>query len=137
MKRYLATFAAALFAITIMSFTPRLSAQNAMSGQDDAGSGRGNGEALAKLQHMSTELQLTPAQKEQMKPIVMNELMQMKEVKADTSMPQMKKAMKMHQIADAADAKVKPILNPGQYQKYEQMRAQERQQMMQKMQQNR
>ena len=45
----------------------------------------------------------------------------------------MQKAMKMRQIGEATDAKMKPILNPQQWQTWQQMRTQERQQMMQKM----
>jgi len=36
-------------------------------------------------------------------------------------------------LSDETDAKLKPILNPQQYAKWEQIRAEERQQMMQKM----
>jgi hypothetical protein len=39
----------------------------------------------------------------------------------------------MREIADETDAKLKPILNPQQYAKWQQIRAEERQQMMQKM----
>jgi hypothetical protein len=113
--------------------TPILSGQNAMA-QEGMAAQPDKAEMAAKLEKMSSALQLTPAQKEQMRPIIMEEAMQLKEVKGNTSLPPMQKAMKMHQIADAADAKVKPVLNAGQYQKWEQMRAQERQQMMQKMQ---
>ncbi len=45
----------------------------------------------------------------------------------------MQKAMQMRQIADDTDTKLKPILTPQQYQTWEGIRAQERQQMMQKM----
>jgi hypothetical protein len=129
----LATVTLATF-LALGACTPGLSAQNAMGGQDSMGAQPDKAEMAAKLEKMSAALQLTPAQKEQMRPIVMEEAMQMKEVKGNTSLPPMQKAMKMHQIADAADAKVKPVLNAGQYQKWEAMRAQERQQMMQKMQ---
>ena len=39
----------------------------------------------------------------------------------------------MKQVGADMDAKVKPILNPEQYQKFEQIRAQEREQMIEKM----
>ena len=45
----------------------------------------------------------------------------------------MQKAMQMRQIANDTDTKLKPILTPSQYQTWQQMRTQEREQMMQKM----
>jgi hypothetical protein len=120
-------------AAAVMLCTPALHAQGAMA-QEGAGAQPDKAEMAAKMEKMSAALQLTPAQKEQMRPIIMQEAMGMKEVKSNTTLGPMQKAMKARQIADAADAKVKPILNPQQYQTYEQMRAQERQQMMQKMQ---
>ena len=91
--------------------------------------------AMAKLEKVSTELQLTPAQKQQIAPILMAEAPKMQALKSDTTMPKMQKAMKMRQIAESTDAQMKPILTPDQYLKWEGIREQERQQMMQKMQQ--
>ena len=82
---------------------------------------------------MSAALQLTPAQKQQILPILAQEAPKVKALKSDTSMPPLQKAMKMRQISESTDAQLKPILNPGQYEKLQQMQAQERQQMMQKM----
>ena len=90
-------------------------------------------EAMAKLQKMSAELNLTPQQKKQMMPILMEEGPKMKAVKADTSLGPVQKMSQIRQLGSDMDAKVKPILSPEQYQKYEQMRAQEREQMMEKM----
>ena len=108
---------------------PTLSAQDAMSsGNSDA-----KQEAMQKLEKMATALQLTPAQKKQVAPVLMEEAPKLKALKSDTSMRPMQKAMQMRQIANDTDAKLKPILTPQQYQTWEQMREQERQQMMQKM----
>lgn len=104
-----------------------MAAQGGMAGQND------KAEVMQKLEKMSTALQLTPQQKQQIRPILMEEAPKIKAVKNNTSLGPLQKAMQMHQIADATDAKLKPILNPSQYQTWEQMRAQERQQMMQKM----
>jgi periplasmic protein CpxP/Spy len=101
--------------------------QGAMGGQGNPS------EMKAKLEKISAALQLTPAQKQQIKPILMEEAPKLQTLKADTSMPPMQKAMKMRQIREATDAKVQPILTPEQNQKWQQMRAEERQQMMQKM----
>ncbi len=105
----------------------------ALTAQENMGTEGKNAEAMQKLEKMSAALQLTPAQKQQVRPILMEEAPKLKALKSDTSLGPMQKAMKMHQIADDTDAKLKPILNPQQYQTWEQMRAQERQQMMQKM----
>ena len=94
-------------------------------------------EAVAKLEKLSAQLQLTPAQKEQIKPILMEEAPKMKTLKSNTTMPPLQKAKQTKEIADETDAKLKPILNPQQYAKWEQIRAEERQQMMQKMRQSR
>jgi Spy/CpxP family protein refolding chaperone len=111
--------------------TPTLWAQGNMGGQS-AASGQGNmSEAAAKLEKMATALQLTPAQKEQIRPILMEEAPKLKALKSDTSLGPMQKAMKMRQITEATDGKLQPILTPEQYQKLQQMQAQERQQMIQ------
>ena len=90
-------------------------------------------EMMAKLEKMSAQLNLTPAQKKEMAPIMMDEASKMKAIKADASLGPLQKAMQMKQVGTDMDAKVKPILTPDQYQKFEQMRAQEREEMMQKM----
>ena len=113
--------------------------------QSQAGAGAGSGggmaagasgekqQAMAKLEQMSAALQLTPQQKQQMMPIMMEEAQKMKAIKTNTSLGPMQKAMQMRQLGEDMDAKVKPILSPEQYQKFEQMRQQEREQMIQKM----
>jgi hypothetical protein len=110
---------------------PGLVAQDNMSGQGMAAQGD-KAEAMQKLEKMSAALQLTPLQKQQVRPILMEEAPKLKALKSDTSLGPLQKAMQMRQIADATDAKLKPILSPSQYQTWEQIRAQERQQMMQK-----
>jgi hypothetical protein len=105
--------------------------------QSSTGSKGDMSEAVAKLEKVSAQLQLTPAQKEQIKPILMEELPKMKALKSNTTMPPLQKARQMREISDETDAKLKPILNPQQYAKWEQIRAEERQQMIQKMKENR
>jgi hypothetical protein len=121
-RRTVASFA---FLIAVALWTPILSAQNNMGGQDNMSA------AAAKLEKMSAALQLTPAQKEQIRPVLVEEAPKIKALKSDTSMPPLQKAMKMRQIAESTDAQLKPILNPGQYQKLQQMQTEERQQLIQ------
>lgn len=90
-------------------------------------------EAIAKIEKMSAELQLTPQQKKQMMPIMMEEAKKMKAIKTNTSLGPLEKVMQLKQVGTDMDAKVQPILNPQQYQKFEQIRQQEREQMIQKM----
>ena len=114
-----------LFAILLAAAAgaPRLSAQEPSSQE----------EVKAKVQKMATELQLTPDQIQKIKPILMAEAPKVQALKADTSMPQMQKMKQMKQLADGVDAQLKPILTPEQYQKFQAMRMQQRDQMMQKM----
>ena len=88
-------------------------------------------ELMAKVEKMSTALQLTPAQKQQIIPILKEEAPKMQAVKANTSLGPLQKAMQLKQISTDTDAKLKPILSPEQYQKLLQMQEQERQQMIQ------
>jgi hypothetical protein len=90
-------------------------------------------EAMQKLEKLSAELQLTPQQKKQMLPIMMEEAKKMKAIKTDTSLGPLQKVMQMKEAGNAADAKIKPILSADQYQKFEQIRTQEREEMIQKM----
>lgn len=126
--RILVTVVVGLMAITVgMPIAP---AQDNMGGGAMAGQGN-TSEITAKLEKMSAALQLTPAQKQQIRPILVQEAPKLKALKADTSMPPLQKAMKMRQIGEDTDAKLQPILTPEQNQKWQQMRAEERQQMMQ------
>jgi hypothetical protein len=68
-----------------------------------------------------------------MLPILKEEAPKIQAIKSNTSLGPMQKAMQLRQIGEATDAKVQPILSPEQYQKWQQMRAQEKEQMMQKM----
>jgi len=133
MKKDASRLAALLLALlTTMSVcTAMAAAQNNMGGQ--SGAQGNNAEALQKLEKMAAALQLTPAQKQQVRPILMEEAPKLKAIKNDTSLGPLQKAMKLRQIGDATDAKLKPILTAQQYQTWQQMREQERQQMMQKM----
>jgi len=90
-------------------------------------------EVMAKLENISKELNLSPQQKQQMLPILKEEAPKIQAIKSNTSLGPMQKAMQLREIGQATDAKVQPILSPEQYQKWQAMRQQEREQMMQKM----
>ena len=128
-RNFLKTVVMLLSLAALAVSVPTLSAQDAMS------AGGGSKEAaMQKLEKMSAALQLTPDQKKQVRPILMEEAPKLQGLEGRTPRcPQMQKAMQMRQIANDTDAKLKPILTPQQYQTWEGMREQERQQMMQKM----
>ncbi len=109
-----------------MVSAPLVSAQGNMGAPDKQ-------EMAAKLEKISAALQLTPQQKQQIRPILMEEAPKVKAIKENTSLGPLQKGMQLRQISEATDAKLQPILSPEQYQKWQQMRAQEREQMMQKM----
>jgi hypothetical protein len=112
--------------------TPLLSAQDNMS-QGTMGAQPNKAEIMAKLEKISTALNLSPQQKQQMLPILKEEAPKLAAVKSNTSLGPLQKAMQLREIGQATDAKVMPILNPEQQQKWQAMRQQEREQMMQKM----
>ena len=103
-------------------------AQGAMGGQ-----GPSKQEIAAKIEKISTALQLSPQQKQQIAPILKAEIPQLQAVKSNTSLGPLQKLEQLKQISTATDAKVMPILNPEQQQKFQAIREQERQQMMQKL----
>ena len=118
--------------LAIAVSTPLLSAQDNMS-QGTMGAQPNKAEVMAKLEKISTALNLSPAQKQQMLPILKEEAPKIQAIKSNTSLGPLQKGMQLRQIGEATDAKVQPILSPEQYQKWQQIRAQEKEQMMQKM----
>jgi hypothetical protein len=98
-----------------------------------AAGGADKQEMIAKMEKMSAALQLSPEQKQKMMPIVMEEGQKMKALKANTSLGPMQKAMQMKQVSADMDAKVQPILSPQQFQKFQAIQQQEREQMIEKM----
>lgn len=127
--RILVTLFVILLAITVSA---PLSAQDNM-GQGAMGGQPNKEEMAAKLEKISAALQLSPAQKQKILPILKEEAPKVQAIKSNTSLGPMQKGMQLRQISEATDAKLQPILSPEQYQKWQQMRAQEREQMMQKM----
>jgi len=122
------TFSASIFMLLTFALAPQSS-----FAQQAAGPGPSKQEIAAKLEKISSALQLTPQQKKQILPILKQEIPQVEAVKNNTSLPPMQKAMQLKQISTATDAKITPILNPEQQQKWQMMREQERQQMIQKL----
>ena len=83
MKKLAATLFAFVLAVAVGA--PIVSAQDNMS-QGTMGSQPNKAEIAAKLEKMSAALQLTPAQKKQITPILMQEAPKLQALKADTSL---------------------------------------------------
>jgi hypothetical protein len=103
--------------------------------QQGPGAGPDSQEIRAKLEKISAALNLTPQQKLQLLPILKEEAPQLKAVKEDASLGPIQKARQLRQISASIDAKVLPILNPAQQEKWQVMRERERQEMIQKLEQ--
>lgn len=122
--------------VLLMVLAGVLAAQFTVAQQGMAQSGAGGAskqQVAAKLEKLATALQLTPAQKKQMLPILMEEAPQLEALKSNTSLGPLQKAMRLKEMSSTTDAKVQPILNPEQQQKWQAMREEERQQMIQKL----
>lgn len=75
-----------------------------------------------RLKRMGKQLQLTDQQKEQIKPILLEESEQIKAMKGDKTLNRQQKIDKMREIRDANHEKIRALLNPDQQQKLDQMR---------------
>jgi len=71
---------------------------------------------------VAQELDLTKAQKQQLKPILQKEAQKLKALRADTSLSRQQKRQKLQQIRQDMVAKVKPILTPEQLDKWQKLR---------------
>jgi hypothetical protein len=86
--------------------------------------------AVQRMQRLSDQLQLTEPQKEKIMPILVEEAPKVKAVKSDTTLPQNQKLAKLMGIRNDTSDKIRPILTPAQQQKLDQIRAQQRQQII-------
>ena len=75
-----------------------------------------------KLQHISTELNLTDDQKQQLKPILQSEVQQLKAVNNDASLSSDQKQAKGREIHQSAKSQMSSILTPDQQKKLASMR---------------
>ncbi len=85
------------------------------------------------INHLSIELGLTEQQRQQIIPIIKEELPQLEALKKDTSLSAVRKIERLREIGNAMDAKISPHLNAAQQQKFQQLREERRKQMIEKM----
>lgn len=90
-------------------------------------------EPIAELtDQFATELGLTEQQKQQIIPIVKEEIPKLQALKKDTSASAEDKVRQLREISGAVDAKITPLLNPEQQQKYQAVRDRLRRRLIEK-----
>ncbi len=112
---------ALMLALMIALTAPRLLAQAAQTGPSSVDP-ETRAKIQARLQQISTELNLTDDQKTQLKPILQSEFQQLKAVKDDTSMSADQKKAKAQEIHASAKSQMANILTPDQQKKLAAMR---------------
>ncbi len=78
------------------------------------------------INRFSTELGLTEEQKQQIAPILKEELQKLAAVKKDTTLSGLKKIERLREIGVSFDEKLKPLVNADQQQKFQALREQMR-----------
>jgi hypothetical protein len=81
----------------------------------------------------SIELGLTEQQKQQIVPVLKEDVTQLAALKKDTSLSEVQKVERLREIGTSLDAKIAPLLNPEQQQKFQTLRAQARQRIIEEM----
>jgi Protein of unknown function (DUF3604) len=87
----------------------------------------------AMLNQFSIELGLTEQQKEQILPFLKQEVTQLGALKKNTSLKPVEKLEQLKKIADEIDAKLTPLLDQQQQQKFQAMREEHRRELIEKM----
>jgi hypothetical protein len=80
----------------------------------------------AMINQFSIELGLTEQQKQQIVPFLQQELPQLAELKKNTSLTPVQKIEKLKEIGSSVDAKITPLLDPAQQQKFKEIREENR-----------
>jgi Spy/CpxP family protein refolding chaperone len=97
------------------------SAPHAGAGQGDRGA-----QIKERLQRVAEELQLTDAQKEEIKPVLKEEFEKVRDIRADTSLEPKERRKKMKAVRDDIAGKFKSILTPEQFEKWQKLQAERR-----------
>jgi len=90
------------------------------------------GDAAQKLERLAKQLALTPEQKRQLMPILLAEAPKVEAIKANSSLSRLQKLEQLKAVHDETDPQVKAVLTPEQYQKLQQIRRQELDQVIKK-----
>jgi hypothetical protein len=87
----------------------------------------------AMLDQFSIELGLNETQRQQILPFLQQEAKQLEALKKNTSLDALKKVERLKEIGSAIDAKIMPILDPPQQQKFQALREEKRREMRETM----
>jgi len=83
-----------------------------------------------QLQKMAQQLELSESQKQKIMTILVREEPRIQAVKSDNTLPQSEKVARMMEIKNEMDDSIKPLLTPTQQVKLDQMRQQQRQEIL-------
>jgi hypothetical protein len=112
MKRQFAHFVVVAFILSVV-VAAQAQAPPAASGQ------------AQKLEALARQLNLTPQQKMQLLPILEAEAPKIQAIKNNTSLGPLQKMEQLKAVHAQSDPQIKSILNPQQYEKFQQIRQQE------------
>jgi Protein of unknown function (DUF3604) len=87
----------------------------------------------AMINQFTIELGLTAQQKQQIAPIIKDEVTQLEALKKNTSLKPLEKAEQLKQIGSSIDAKITPILDPAQRPKFQAIREEARKRLLEEM----
>jgi flagellar biosynthesis component FlhA len=87
----------------------------------------------AMINQFSIELGLTEQQRQQIIPFLKHELPQLAALKKETSVTPVQKVEKLKEISSAVDAKISPLLDPAQQQKFQAIREENRRELIEEL----
>jgi periplasmic protein CpxP/Spy len=82
-----------------------------------------------RLQHISTELNLTDDQKAKIKPLLQEEVSQLKTLRSDTSLSPDQRQAKAKEIHQTYSSQIQAVLTPEQQKKWAEMKEQKKEEM--------
>ncbi len=85
------------------------------------------------IDQFSMTMGLTEQQKQQIIPILKEEITKMGELKKNTALKPLEKVEQLKQISGAIDAKITPLLDPAQQQKFQAIREENRRKLIEEM----
>jgi hypothetical protein len=87
----------------------------------------------AALNQFSVDLGLTAGQRQQILPIIQQEIPKLEALKKNTALEPADKLEQLKQIADELDSKITPALNADQQEKFQAIREQHRRELIEKL----
>ena len=123
MKRFIATFSVVGLGMALLL---------GVAAQAQAPAAPGAAGQAQKLEALAKQLNLTPQQKMQLLPILEADAPKIQAIKNNTSLGPLQKIEQMKAVHAQSDPQIKSILNPQQYEQFQQIRQQEIQAAMQK-----